>query len=417
MLTILILTSITLFSGVFYFINGVVRTYKMNAWQDKVGDTLPDTFKIELPIIHSSTWFCVRGSINDKYEEDFIIDTQANSLLKIETVKELKSYYWGRFPAVVRNFYGQKGKYPLNYFESFKIRDISFNKPLFSGISKTNALHGLIGNGVVGKNIIKQLYWKFSLDDEKMILFSKNDSTLLHKETKSFLKIESGLIKCKLFFPDILAQDDFLFDLGHEGAVMVDNNIFTQLSKVSSPKIYLINNRITLKNDTVFVFDNIDFEWNTIKISNCQIVYEPLTNRNLIGAELMNRFNFVLAYNKKMYNRLTDDLYIQPRKDFQDFKSEPYGPDFGFFLGKVENEFIIKGIEVEGLAHKAGIGIRDKIVSIDHGKFDLNDYKQLDLYLEDKETVILEIEKSGKHTGRHKEAKSPAETYFIELKL
>ena len=387
---------IILISGVLYFINGVTRTHKMNAWQNKAGETLPDSFRIELPVIRNiGNWFCVRGSINDKYEVDFFIDTQANSLLKIETVNDLKSHYWGKFPAIVRNFYGQKGKDPLYYFDSFKIQSLSFQNPLFAGIYTNDAIYDIIENGVIGTNIIKQLYWKFSLDDDKMILFSKKDSTLLCKETETYLKIENGLNKSKIFFPDISTQDDFLFDLGYAGAIMVNKNIFTHLSELFSPQEYLYFNQVSLKNDTTYVFDNVDVEWSSIKISNCQIIYSPITNRNLIGAKLMHRFNFVLAYNEKTNNRLRDNLYIQPRNNFQIFKCDPYCSDFGFFIRKIENEFIIKGVEIGGLAYKAGIGVKDKIVSIDNGNFDLNDYKRLDLYLSDKESVILKIEKDG----------------------
>ena len=382
--------------GLLYVVYGLTRTYQMNEWQNKVGETLPDSFKIELPLVRNSdNYFCVRGCINGNYYADFIIDTQANSLIKMETVNEMESYFWGNFPALVRNAYGQKGKYPLYYFESFTIQSLSFNKPLFTGISKSNALHGLMDNDVIGKNIIKQLFWKFSLDDDKMILFSNKDSSLLGKETENYVKIENGLFKSNLYFPDISTHDDFLVDLGCADAIMVNKQIFTALAELYSPKKYVFFRQISNKNDTIYAFDQINFEWNNIQISNCLITYSPITNRNLIGVEFMNRFNFVLAYNEKINNRIANNLYIRPRNNFQDFKSNPYCSDFGFFIGKFGDDFIIRGIEIGGLAFKAGIDVKDKIVSIDHGNFDLNDFKNIDLYLYDSESVILKIIKKG----------------------
>ncbi|GHT53585.1 hypothetical protein FACS189451_05570 [Bacteroidia bacterium] len=198
------------------------------------------------------------------------------------------------------------------------------------------------------------------------------------------------------FFPDISTHDDFMFDLGYSGEIMVNKKIFTCLSNKFSPEKFLSTRPTSTKNDTTYVFDGINIEWNGIKISNGQIIYSPITNRNLIGVELANRFNFVLAYNEKKNNRIENNLYLQQRNDFQHFKSTPYCSDFGFDIKKSDTKFIVKRIEIGGLAEKAGISVKDKIVNIDYGNFDLNDEKQLDFYLSDKKSVNLEIEKNGK---------------------
>jgi hypothetical protein len=270
--------------------------------------------------------------------------------MKTETINDLNANCWGYFPVPFRNSYGQKEKYPLCYFESFKIQALTFNKSLFKGISKSNAMYDLMDNGVIGKEIIAQLFWKFSLDDEKMILFSNKDTLLLREETENFVKIENTLTEDKndLFFPDIAMSENFIF------------------------------------------------EWNDIKIPNCRLVYSPITNRNIIGVELANRFNFVLAYNEKTNNKIENNLYLQPRNNFQDFEDAPYCSDFGFDIEKEDNEFIIKRIEIGGLADKSGISVNDKIVGIDNGNFNLNDVSSLNSYLKDKKSVTLKIEAEGK---------------------
>jgi hypothetical protein len=370
---------------------------KINLWQDKIGETLPDTFKIELPLIRNQrNYFCIRCTVNDKQEADFIIDTKASPLAKMETVNNFNANYWGNFPVSTSNSYGQKEKLPLYFFNSFRIQSLSFNKPLFEGISKSNAMHDLMDNDVIGKDIIKQLFWKFSLDSEKIILFSKKDSLLLCKETENYVKIENGLNdNNNLFFPDISTQGDFMFDSGYEGEVMVNKKIFTRLSGEYSPQKYLSTSRTSTKNDTTYVFDKMNIEWNGIKISNCQIIYRPVANRNLIGAGLAGRFNFVLACEKKK-NKIENNLYLQPRNNFQDFESIPYCSKFGFSIENLAEKWIVKKIEVGGLAEHTGLKVMDKVIRIDNGAFDLeNNSNNLIMYLADKKQVTVQIEREG----------------------
>ncbi|MDR3218037.1 MAG: hypothetical protein LBU22_03515 [Dysgonamonadaceae bacterium] len=176
---------------VFRFIYILFCLTKINLWQNKIGEILPDTFKIELPVIRNQrNYFCIRCTVNDKYEADFIIDTKASPLAKMETVNDFNANYLGNFPVSSSNFYGQKEKLPLYFFYSFRIQSLSFKKPLFKGISKSNAMYDLMDNDVVGKDIIEQLFWKFSLDKGKIMLFSNKDSLFLCKETENYVKIE-----------------------------------------------------------------------------------------------------------------------------------------------------------------------------------------------------------------------------------
>ena len=119
---------------------------------------------------------------------------------------------------------------------------------MFKGISKSNAMYDLImDHNVIGKDIIEQLFWKFSLDDEKIILFSKKDSLLFCKETENYVKIENGLKDNSLFFSDISTQGNFMFDLGYGGEIMVNKKIFACLSDKFSSKRYLSTRRTSPK--------------------------------------------------------------------------------------------------------------------------------------------------------------------------
>ena len=381
-----------------YAVPCIYKLYKINVWQNKIGETLPDAFRFELPVTQNPDgYFCVKGIINDTDSANFIMDTQTTSLAKMETINDWDAMYWGKYPVPVYNSYGQKEKFPLYFFNSFNIQSLSLNKPLFTGVSKSNAMYDLMDHDVVGKDILKQLFWKFSLDDGKMILFSNRDTLFLRSETESYVKIENGLTgkSNHLFFPDISIQADFILDIGYAGEIMVNKEIFSHLSNNFPLKKFVSSRRTSAKNDTTYVFDGMNVEWDGIKIPNCQITYSPITNRNLIGVKLVHRFNFALAYSDKT-NNSNDNIYLQPRNNFQQFESAPYCSDFGFDIRKLENIFIINRIETGGLADKAGINVKDKIVRIDHGNFDLNDRKQLDSYLSDKKSVSIEIEKEGK---------------------
>ena len=56
---------------VLYFISTIYRIVQINLWQNKIGETLPDTFRIELPVVKNHDgYFCVRSTINGEYEAD-----------------------------------------------------------------------------------------------------------------------------------------------------------------------------------------------------------------------------------------------------------------------------------------------------------------------------------------------------------
>jgi len=390
---------IILLLAIFFVVSQIVIGVKIIYRQNTIGETLPDTFRIELPVIRNhSNYFCVEATVNDTCQANFIFDTNASCLAKIETVDNMNMHKWSRWPVAFGNYYGQIQMTCMYHFDSFKIQSLTFNRPLFEGIPKSNTMYDLMTEDVLGRGFIKALFWKFALDDEKMILFSNKDSLLLQKETENFVKIDNGLHSNELFFPDISMTADFIFDTGYSEEIMVNEKIFTVLSEKFTPKIYIFTRRTLAKNDISYVFDNMNVEWGGIKISNCQVIYSPITDRCLIGSPLLDRFNFVFAYNEKVDYRIKDNLYLQPRNNFQQFESIPYCSDFGFYIRKSGNEFNINMIEQGGLADKAGIRLKDKIISIDHGDFDLSNLKELDSYLSDKKTVHIAIEKKGKVT-------------------
>ena len=132
-------------AGVIFFVNSVIWIMKLNAKVDTFGDNLPAKFRIEMPLERDSTgYFCMTAKINDLYEQSFIVDTKATSMFRMEELVKLDAQYWDKYPVRVKNTYGQKEKLPLYELACYSIDSLRINKPLFKGISKTNALYDLL---------------------------------------------------------------------------------------------------------------------------------------------------------------------------------------------------------------------------------------------------------------------------------
>jgi hypothetical protein len=372
----------------------------MASHQVKVGEYLPDTFRVELPLdIDHEGYFCITSQINEQYD-NFIIDTKAYCLAKEDELIALNANYRGIFPLASTNAVGQKSKLPLYYFNSFNIGSLSFKEPFFEGIPPDNYIYDIMYKKILGVNVLNKLFWKFSIDDKQMVLFSKKDTGLLKQEVTGFYKIENGLRNHKIilsFLNDQL-QDKFIFDLGFRGEIEINNKSFNRLSKQLPYRKFLIT-QTTTQNDTAYVFDGVDILWNGILISGCQVTHRKNVNRNLIGARLMHRFNFVLAYEEMTGLKPKEHLYIQPVKNFHQIKSRPYAPAFGFNAWEVRDDLIISHIETGGMAETAGLKLRDKILCIDNRRFDIKaeGYKEEDFltYLADKSQIEIQIERNN----------------------
>lgn len=382
-------------AAIAYFGYGVYWTYKLGVRQDTVGDKLPGSFRIELPLQRDPNgYFLVAGKMNEQ-ERTFILDTKATGMARLEVLHELEARHWGTYPVPVRNSYGQQEKLPLYELDSITIGGQMLPAPLFKGISATNALHDLLYREIIGKDILKFFAWKFSLDEGKMTLFSNKDTTLLETEIRGFHKIENGLrnTDVSLQFPDTLYKGDFDFDLGYQGEISIDKDLFHLLRARVIPKKYL-NTRTPERTDTAYVFRDVTIQWDTITIAHSTLCYYPLVNRNLIGAKFMTRFDFVLSY------RRTEDLYIRLRKDFPAVANRPIYPDLGLDIDQLGGESLVTFVEIDGKAEKAGVKIKDKVIEIDGRAIGLVPEKVLSgetsAYLSGRQSVCLKVERDGK---------------------
>jgi len=367
---------------------------------------LSNSFKIEKTLeIDSNGYYCIRGLINNHNDLDFIIDTRATCLMKAEDLERLQAKYWTNLPIKSKNFWGQRNETSLFIFDSFEIPPLPFGKTFFRKITNEDKIHKILYKNILGNNVLSLLNWKFSADDGKMVLFSKRDSILLKIEASGFIKIKNGIGNSlqnpvKLIIPIGQNSSMFQFDLGYSGEIRVNKKTFAYLSHIIPYKKILTYNT----NDTTYLFEKINIKWDSIIVPSCQIVHDPEVNMNLIGAVFMHRFNFILAYEdptekQSSWKLPPNNLYIQPSKKFYEIKNIPYISDFGFNIRTIDSVVIVSRLEINGLAESAGLKIRDNILSIDNGIFDICnpvDNNKFIEYLANKKEVMVKI-KRGKN--------------------
>lgn len=362
-------------------------------YTSNIGKSLPDTFRVEVPMTLYEGWFTVTGQMNHK-EMRFIIDTGAQiGLAKIKTLADINAVYWGIYPTKSLNAYGQKMETVLYYPNNFDLGGLSFEKPLFKAITSDNHIQDFLSNPVLGDNLIKSLYWKFSMDDQKIVLFGKRDKPLLEREVKGYTKIEMGWsMKTNLTILPLQKPCEFIFDLGFNGEIRVDKETFAELSKRVVFKKYRYTYSDTVI-DTLFLSEYVNVQWEGVEIENCRIAHAPKVNHNFIGSRFMQRLNFVLAFED-----FKKRLYINSSTAFKLSESSAHFSDFGFDLDKKEKARITT-IEIEGLAEVAGLQLKDIVLSIDDGAFDLNTENRHDRlvnYLRNKQMVDIKIERDGR---------------------
>jgi hypothetical protein len=236
-----------------------------------------------------------------------------------------------------------------------------------------------------------------------MVLFSNKDTTLIAEETQGYTKIKTGINKVYLNFPPLEKPEKFYLDLGFNGDIEINKRQFGILSK-QFPYKKILSVQTSTIDATIYMFENMDTKWGDLIIPGCQLIHSPLSNLRLVGAGFMQRFNFILAYGQReaeTQERIIsrDNLYIQQVSNFETLKSIPFVTSLGFRIGKLFEKFIISGIEIGSVAEQAGLQIRDEVISVNNGEFELDfenfSHKQFVDYIADKENVVVTVQRDG----------------------
>ena len=430
---VIILSALSvLLLSVGYFLYPIVR-YSVHNYQEF--QRIPDELSLDIPFSYDG-YFSVRCTIGGK-EVNMGISTSGICLMQEEDLKKYHAIYFGRAPLPTRNVRGQWDWLRLYRIPDFRIDTFAMN-PLFASVGKHNYMHllvgdsvfednifqrskrifsvkegqmhvvialdeakadirrdNLMGNGVLGFNIMQQCNWLFSVDEGRVRVFSVLNDKRLEQESKGFHKIQDGLendgITARI--GSLTEELTFTLDLGNNVDVLVNGEVAAQLKKLYPYKVIL-----TLRGDnsvdSLFVFDGVPVVWDGITIPNCQIANNPkfASNKNFFGAQLMHRFNFILNYGADQ----GDNLYIQPKKDFDQQHVLPIISVFGLSIEERAHGVIVSRLEADGIAEKAGIALGDVVLELD-GRAPKASLASQDFirYTADKKEIRLRIKGKG----------------------
>lgn len=390
-LTIIALIAVLLFcTGFIIFLFPFYQYMKYNSNQEK---TISDDFLVELPLnMDSNGYFLVPCIINGTDSVKLIVDNKATSLMTEDALKKHNVMYWGKLPFPSKNAYGEKTKNNLYIINDFKIHTHSVGQPIFKEIKKDNLIHDKVNSGVIGINIIKLLTWKFSLDEQKIILFSRSDSCMLQKETVGFFKLDNGLgdNSIQLQFAKTQQKQKFSIDLGYRGDIEVDNET-TELLKPQFDYQIIHILRSRTRKETVTLFENVEVLFNGISIPNAQIINNVDVNANYVGADFMKRFNFLLSYPKRSHKTLSV-LYIKKRSDLEKVTPKRYISAFEFNIKKYDNKIIVSALTEGGLAQTSGLQLGDEILEIDGSQCTQFSPEEFIKYAEEKNCITLKLD-------------------------
>lgn len=379
--------------GVFYWDIDTIIRYGL--YVDKQGKSLPEKYRVELPIAMDGNWFIIPAYVNGQ-SVSFVMDTHAQTMAAPSIVERLHLKPWNCRPRKLTNALGKTQYFPFFQSDSMRIQSLNLSRPLILGVPSDNYISQIAAMPVLGFDVLGLLRWKFDMDRQKMILFSQQDEDELKVQTNGFTRIVDGIDgKSSFKIHSSSISFDAELDTGSANDIKVGNTTFAALSQQLPYRTYLKAKGDT-ECDTIHLFHGVTVDWGGLTVPDCDILHtSSLRDDNLFGALFMQRFNFVLAYGNS-----GGDLYVKP---VTSYRPKPYLASilkFGFALKKgADGHIMIKSIEREGFCESAGLKLRDKVVSIDHGAFDLISYglsDRLNEYVQDRESLELVVEREGR---------------------
>ena len=387
---VIILSALSvLLLSVGYFLYPIVR-YSAHNFQEF--QRIPDELSLDIPFSYDGH-FSVPCTIDGK-EVSLIVDTKATCIMKEEDIAKFHGAYFGRHSLPTKNVRGQRERILFYSIPDFRIDTFSM-KPLFGSVGKGNYMYHLVGSGVLGNNILRLCNWFFSIDEGRVCVFSTFNEKRLEQGSRGFHKIQDGLendgITARI--GSLKEELTFTLDLGNNVDVSVNNNVASRLKSLYPYKTFLTLRRDN-SIDSLFVFDGVPVVWDGITIPNCQITNNPkfASNKNFFGAQLMHRFNFILNYSADQ----GDNLYIQPKKDFDQQHVLPIISVFGLSIEERAHGVIVSRLEADGIAEKAGLTLGDVVQELDGRALNDSSVGQGFIrYTADKKEIRLRIKNKG----------------------
>ena len=199
----------------------------------------------------------------------------------------------------------------------FKIGNRNYKSKVYDIELAGNETDGLLGWDVFDGMVVELNY-----DDNKMIIHSKIPKSILNDRQYSKFKIK--YIKGKPFIESEITQNGiknksyFLFDLGYQKTVMLDNDLLTE-NHFPTGKMQIIKKVImhgTGGNEVPVITANLE----TLKLGNfllksipAQILKEnkplPGLKMHILGNEILKKFNTVLDFQNNV-------IYLKPNHTY-----------------------------------------------------------------------------------------------------
>ncbi|WP_103072472.1 aspartyl protease family protein [Aquimarina sediminis] len=335
----------------------------------------------------------IKVKVNEGDELNFVFDTGASLVVLDSLVAKrmgIKSDY-------SQNAQGANGiqsyKIALNQKVGLGKIDLISNMVLVN-LKPLSQKSGRNIDGIIGYDILKDFVTQFNFEEKNIKLYTKEDQIVdLSTYTKIPMKFDGTpipQIDLKFTMLDGTQKTgNFLFDSGANLTVLFNtpyaekHDLQNRLDKTIKAKARGLNKSTAFTRGSIkkIQFDNFEFLDLPIDIAkNKAGVSASEAYSGILGAKIINRFDMVLDYKRKLF-------YFKPNSGYKKpFVFPMSGLGIALIEGKVTVSYVIESSE----AYKKGIREGDELLSINdyHG----NDLKLWRTYFEeDQKEVSLKI--------------------------
>jgi len=301
--------------------------------------------------------------INDTLKGKMIFDTGSNHTILEEKYNQnirLKK-------SVITDFYQNTDVITYGKIDKIAFGSVEINRPQirFYNLSKYfDSKENIIG--ILGTDIIKKFCWEFSFQDNSLTISKKPYENKLELEVLSVDYDRKSKINDRLKVNNQIINNNLILDSGNlcqialSAKEVINNNDFqTELnfSKSLASSQHKVS-EIHFTNSGILSV-------NKKKQDSVQIIYSDFSS-NAVGLEIFEKTHLV-------FDGVSKKLYFS---NFQKHKINPESKQ-GFRFSKDNNDIIVKSVILNGIAHKKGLKVGDKLIYID--KLDVRKSKNISI--------------------------------------
>ena len=301
--------------------------------------------------------------INDTLKGKMIFDTGSNHTILEEKYNQnirLKK-------SVITDFYQNTDVITYGKIDKIAFGSVEINRPQirFYNLSKYfDSKENIIG--ILGTDIIKKFCWEFSFQDNSLTISKKPYENKLELEVLSVDYDRKSKINDRLKVNNQIINNNLILDSGNlcqialSAKEVINNNDFqTELnfSKSLASSQHKVS-EIHFTNSGILSV-------NKKKQDSVQIIYSDFSS-NAVGLEIFEKTHLV-------FDGVSKKLYFS---NFQKHKINPESKQ-GFRFSKDNNDIIVKSVILNGIAHKKGLKVGDKLIYID--KLDVHKSKNISI--------------------------------------